>query len=209
MQQSIWAVLHLRDDRRGYAKQRRAVAATHHVPRRALRTLHRWHHRCHTGWHLRTKSGLATLTGMLASRACALRRWLAVIGRAASPSEKTARANIVPQVRDGVKRPVPGAARAGCHAVRTARSWRRIVPFTHLAREGAYDSHHRTAGIAGGSRWRGGHVAARVARAADGDAGDWVSEQSATVAKPYCLLYKGQDVVASNAATRPSRHTDP
>ena len=38
---------------------------------------------------------------------------------------------------------------------------------------------------------------------------DWVSEQSATVARPYCLLYKGQDVVASNAATPPSRHTDP
>jgi len=104
MQQSIWAVLHLRDDRRGYAKQRRAVAATHHVPRRALRTLHRRHHRCHTGWHLRTKSGLATLTGMLASRACALRRWLAVIGRAASPSEKTARVDIIPQVREEVKR---------------------------------------------------------------------------------------------------------
>jgi len=103
MQQSIWAVLHLRDDRRGYAKQRRAVAATHHVPRRALRTLHRRHHRCHTGWHLRTKSGLATLTGMLASRACALRRWLAVIGRAASPSEKTARPHIVSRVREEVK----------------------------------------------------------------------------------------------------------
>ena len=26
--------------------------------------------------------------------------------------------------------------RAGCRAVRTARSWRGIVPFTHLAREG-------------------------------------------------------------------------
>src|SRR5262249_7800478 len=34
--------------------------------------------------------------------------------------------------------PVPGVrpARAGCRAVRTARSWRGIVPFTHLAREG-------------------------------------------------------------------------
>src|SRR6516162_6817352 len=34
--------------------------------------------------------------------------------------------------------PVPGvrSARAGCRAVRTARSWRGIVPFTHLAREG-------------------------------------------------------------------------
>src|SRR5262249_61918582 len=26
--------------------------------------------------------------------------------------------------------------RAGCRAIRTARSWRGIVPFTHLAREG-------------------------------------------------------------------------
>ena len=52
-------------------------------------------------------------------------------------------------------------------------------------------------------------VAARGARAAGSDAGDWVSERSATVARPYCLLYKGQDVVASNAATPPSRHTDP
>src|SRR6516162_5706642 len=34
--------------------------------------------------------------------------------------------------------PVPGvrSARAGCRAVRTARSWRGILPFTHLAREG-------------------------------------------------------------------------
>ena len=29
------------------------------------------------------------------------------------------------------------------------------------------------------------------------------------LARPYCLLYRGQDVVASNAATPPSRHTDP
>src|SRR5215472_11507989 len=28
------------------------------------------------------------------------------------------------------------SAHAGCRAVRTARSWRGIVPFTHLAREG-------------------------------------------------------------------------
>src|SRR5262245_3543110 len=40
---------------------------------------------------------------MLASLACAPGGWLAVIGRAASPSEKTARASIVPQVRDEVK----------------------------------------------------------------------------------------------------------
>src|SRR5262249_31794052 len=37
---------------------------------------------------------------------------------------------------------------------------------------GAYDSHHRTAGVAGCTRRRGGGVAARGARAAAGDAGD-------------------------------------
>ena len=56
---------------------------------------------------------------------------------------------------------------------KTARSWRGIVPFTHLAREGAYDSHYRTAGIAGRTRRRGG-VAARGTRAAGGDAARWL-----------------------------------
>src|SRR6516162_6418019 len=51
---------------------------------------------------------------------------------------------------------------------KTARSWRGIVPFTHLAREGAYDSHYRTAGIAGRSRRGGCRVAARGAGAAAG-----------------------------------------
>src|SRR5262252_6193372 len=80
---------------------------------------------------------------MLASLSCAPGGWLAVIGRAASPSEKTARPHIVSRLRDEVKRalrsalacapPAPGAAPLG-----TARSWRGIVPFTltHLAREG-------------------------------------------------------------------------
>src|SRR6516164_2410963 len=40
---------------------------------------------------------------------------------------------------------------------------------------GAYDSHHRTAGIAGRTRRRGGRVAARGAGAAAGDAGDRIS----------------------------------
>src|SRR5262249_48344093 len=39
---------------------------------------------------------------------------------------------------------------------------------------GAYDSHHRTAGIAGRTRRRGGCMAAQGARAADRDAVDWV-----------------------------------
>ena len=50
---------------------------------------------------------------------------------------------------------------------KTARSWRGILPFTHLAREGRNDSHRQTAGIAGRTRRRG-RVAARGARAAVG-----------------------------------------
>jgi putative ABC transport system substrate-binding protein len=47
-------------------------------------------------------------------------------------------------------RPVPGVparrlARAGGHAVRTARSWSGIVAFTHPRTEGAHGSHHRWA----------------------------------------------------------------
>src|SRR5262249_7868267 len=44
---------------------------------------------------------------------------------------------------------------------------------------GAYDSHHRTAGIAGCTRRRGGRMAARGARAAADDAGDRIS--------PHCF----------------------
>src|SRR5215471_14606854 len=78
---------------------------------------------------------------MLASLSCAPGGWLAVIGRAASPSEKTARPHIVSRLRDEVKRalrsalaaprPRPGAALLGQRA-------RGVVsfPFTHLAREG-------------------------------------------------------------------------
>src|SRR6516164_1110164 len=66
--------------------------------------------------------------------------------------------------------------RVGAALLGTARSWRGIVPFTHLAREGAYDSHHRTAGIAGRTRRRGAGVAAHGARAAAGDAGGRVFE---------------------------------
>src|SRR5262245_16394140 len=36
-------------------------------------------------------------------------------------------------------------ARAGCRAIRTARSWCAIVPFCTPCAGGAYDSHHRTA----------------------------------------------------------------
>src|SRR5262249_45280411 len=50
--------------------------------------------------------------------------------------------------------------------VKTARSWRGIIPLTHLARGGAYDSHHRTAGMAGRILRRGGRLAARRPRAA-------------------------------------------
>jgi len=44
-----------------------------------------------------------------------------------------------------------------------ARSWRGIVAYAPRA-EGAYDSHHRTAGIAGRTRRCGGGVAARGER---------------------------------------------
>src|SRR5262249_19228300 len=50
--------------------------------------------------------------------------------------------------------------------VKTARLWRGIVPFTHLAREGAYDCYHRTAGIAGCTRRGGGRGAPPGPRAA-------------------------------------------
>src|SRR6516164_7426339 len=99
--------------------------------------------------------------------------WLAVIGRAASPSEKTARANIVPQVRDGVKRPVPGAARPGAVRDSTLVAWYRCLYAPRTG--GAYDSHHGTAGIADRARRRGGCMAARGARAAGRDAGGRVS----------------------------------
>src|SRR5262249_8185213 len=91
---------------------------------------------------------------------------LAVIGRAASPSDKAAPVNIVPQVREEVKRRGVPPARAECRAVRdsTLVTWYRSV-YAPRARGGAYDSHHRTAGIAGCTRRRGGPVAARGARA--------------------------------------------
>src|SRR5262245_43870920 len=61
--------------------------------------------------------------------------------------------------------PRPGAALLGQHA-------RGVVSFDYAPRTGgAYDSHHRTAGIAGRARRRGGGMAARGARATTGDAG--------------------------------------
>src|SRR6516162_5196879 len=66
--------------------------------------------------------------------------------------------------------------RAGCRAVRdcTLVAWYRSRYAPRAG--GAYDSHHRTAGIAGRTRRRGSRVAARGARAAGGDAGDWIHE---------------------------------
>ena len=49
---------------------------------------------------------------------------------------------------------------------KTARSWRGIVSYAPRT-GGAYDSHHRTAGIAGCTRRRGCRRAARGARAAE------------------------------------------
>src|SRR5262245_61542698 len=62
-----------------------------------------------------------------------------------------------------------GSAHTGCRAVRDSTPMAWYPPSTHLAREG-YDSHHRTAGVAGRARPRGSRMAARGARAA-ADAG--------------------------------------
>src|SRR5262249_30838509 len=63
-------------------------------------------------------------------------------------------------------------ARAACRAVRdsTLVAWYRSIYAPRTG--GAYDSHHRTARIAGRTRRRGGDMAARVARAAAGEAAD-------------------------------------
>src|SRR5215470_11915100 len=108
---------------------------------------------------------------MLASLSCAPGGWLAVVGRAASPSEKTARPHIVSRLRDEVKRalrsalacapPAPGPAWLGDN---TLVAWYRSLCAPRTG--GAYDGHHRTAGIAGRTRRRCGRVAARGARAA-------------------------------------------
>src|SRR5262249_11981652 len=71
-------------------------------------------------------------------------------------------------------------ARPRCRAVRDstlAACYRSLyAPRTG----GAYDSHHRTAGIAGRTRRRGGRVAARGARAAaQEDATDWRGDRAA------------------------------
>ena len=76
-------------------------------------------------------------------------------------------------------RPVPGV-RPACargHAVRTARSWRGMVEFTHPRTGGAHGKPHRTTKVLSHAQRRGGRVAACCARAAGGDAGSWISQQ--------------------------------
>src|SRR5262249_26492392 len=114
---------------------------------------------------------------MLASLSCAPGGWLAVVERAASPSEKTARPHIVSRLRDEVKRalrsalacaqPAPGPAWLGDSTL-VARYRSLYAPRTG----GAYDSHHRTAGIAGHSRRRGGGLAVRFGSAEICNTGD-------------------------------------
>src|SRR6516225_9253350 len=105
--------------------------------------------------------------------------WLAVIGRAASPSEKKPHAHIVPRSEAArpkinlwkssrslrAKRRSLASALTACRAVRDstlAACYRsRYAPRAG----GAYDSHHRTAGIAGRTRRRDDGMAARGARA--------------------------------------------
>src|SRR5262249_51816428 len=67
-------------------------------------------------------------------------------------------------VEVGARRAAPPAR--GPRRFRRVRSWRGIVAFTHPRTGGAYDSHHRTAGIAGRTRRHGSSVAARGGRAA-------------------------------------------
>ena len=77
----------------------------------------------------------------------------------------------------------PGAALSG-----TARSWRGIVPVMHLAREGRMTV---TIGRRELLAALGGAAAAwplAVARAAGGDADDWIHEWY--LARPYCAAVK-------------------
>src|SRR5262249_15375974 len=66
------------------------------------------------------------------------------------------------------------SARAACRAVRdsTLVAWYRFLYAPRTG--GAYDSHHRTAGIVDGARRHSGSVAARGAGAAAGGASDRV-----------------------------------
>ena len=86
--------------------------------------------------------------------------------------------------------------------VKTARWWRGIVVFTHLAREGAYDRHHRTAGIAGCTRRRGSGVAARGGSAAAG------KSRSHRIPRPrarFCLVEPGGGAAGRSARPRLGR----
>src|SRR5262249_41699265 len=62
--------------------------------------------------------------------------------------------------------PVPGmrSARPGCRAVRDSALVAWYSSLNAPRTGGAYDSHHRTAGVAGRTRRRGGRLAARGAR---------------------------------------------
>src|SRR5262249_44530388 len=60
----------------------------------------------------------------------------------------------------------PARSSQGARALRTARSWRGIVAFTHPRTGGAHDSHHRPTKILSHARRRSRRVAARSARAA-------------------------------------------
>src|SRR5262249_8935401 len=70
--------------------------------------------------------------------------------------------------------PVPGVrpARAGCRAVRDSTLVACYRSLYAPRAGGAYDSHHRTAGVAGRTRRHGRSMAARGARAATGEAAD-------------------------------------
>src|SRR5262245_47350905 len=63
--------------------------------------------------------------------------------------------------------------------------WCGILPLTHLATGGAYDSHHRTAGIAGRTRRRGRGLAGRGAGAAVG--ADAAHRRASLIGAPITL----------------------
>src|SRR5262249_17201309 len=66
--------------------------------------------------------------------------------------------------------PGPG----GCRSVRDSTLVGWYLSLYAPRTGGAYDSHHRTAGIAGCTRRRGSGVAVWGARAAAGKTGDWI-----------------------------------
>jgi hypothetical protein len=104
-------------------------------------------------------------------------------------------------------RPVPGVparcpARAGGRAVRTARSWRGIVAFTHPRTGGANDSHHWTARIAGRPR----AALRRRGRPARNTGNGWVRSTLRSPIIRSSARHHGQTLLGSPVPTRCDGH---